>query len=36
MLGLLEARLGNDPETEIRVAAAEQADITALRLKAMG
>ena len=36
MLRLLEGRLGNDPGTEIRIAAAEQADITALRLNAMG
>ena len=33
MLALLRARLGNDPATEIRVAAAEQAAITALRLE---
>jgi 2-oxo-4-hydroxy-4-carboxy-5-ureidoimidazoline decarboxylase len=32
MLGLLRARLGNDPETELAVAAAEQAAITRLRL----
>jgi 2-oxo-4-hydroxy-4-carboxy-5-ureidoimidazoline decarboxylase len=32
MLALLRARLDNDPATEIRVAAAEQAAITALRL----
>jgi len=32
MLDLLERRLGNDPETEIRVAAAEQQKITGLRL----
>ena len=32
MLGRLRARLGNDAATEIRVAAAEQAEITALRL----
>jgi 2-oxo-4-hydroxy-4-carboxy-5-ureidoimidazoline decarboxylase len=36
MLALLGARLGNDPDTEIRVAASEQADITALRLKGLG
>ena len=29
---MLTARLGNDPAHEIRVAAAEQAKITALRL----
>lgn len=33
MLAALEARLGNDPATEIRIAAAEQAKITAIRLK---
>jgi len=32
MLRLLEARLGNDPDVEIGVAAEEQAKITALRL----
>jgi len=32
MLALLRERLGNDPEAEIRVAAAEQAKITRLRL----
>ena len=32
MLALLEARLQNDPDTEIRVAGAEQAKITAMRL----
>ena len=32
MLALLRTRLGNDPETELRVAAGEQADITRLRL----
>ena len=32
ILGLLEARTPNDPETELRVAAAEQAKITLLRL----
>jgi 2-oxo-4-hydroxy-4-carboxy-5-ureidoimidazoline decarboxylase len=36
MLALLGARLGNDPATEIRVAASEQADITALRLNGLG
>lgn len=33
MLGLLEARLGNDPERELQVAAGEQAKITRLRLE---
>ena len=33
MLGLLRARLGNDPAHEIRVAAAEQAKITRIRLE---
>lgn len=33
MLALLEQRLGNDPEEELRVAAAEQAKITRLRLE---
>ena len=33
MLGLLRERLGNDPETELRVAAGEQWRITELRLK---
>lgn len=33
MLTLLETRLENDPETEIRVAAAEQAKITRIRLE---
>jgi len=32
MLALLRARMANDPETEIRVAAEEQARITELRL----
>jgi 2-oxo-4-hydroxy-4-carboxy-5-ureidoimidazoline decarboxylase len=32
MLALLRARLRNDPEMEIRIAAAEQAKITELRL----
>ena len=32
MLALLEARLPNDPQTEIRIAAAEQNKITLLRL----
>ena len=33
MLGALRARLGNDPTTELRVAAGEQAKITRLRLE---
>ena len=33
MLSLLEARLGHDRETELRVAAGEQAKITRLRLR---
>jgi 2-oxo-4-hydroxy-4-carboxy-5-ureidoimidazoline decarboxylase len=33
MLGLLRERLANPPEAELHVAAAEQAKITALRLK---
>ena len=33
MLVLLHQRLGNDPETELRVAAGEQASITRLRLE---
>ncbi len=33
MLGLLRARMGNDPETELRVAAGEQWRITELRLR---
>lgn len=33
MLGLLRARLGNDPETELRIAAEEQRKITHLRLE---
>ena len=33
MLGLLRERLANDRETELRVAAAQQAEITALRLQ---
>ena len=32
MLALLQKRLGNQPQTEIRIAAEEQAKITALRL----
>lgn len=33
MLALLRARLGNDADSEIRIAAGEQAKITALRLE---
>jgi allantoinase len=33
MLGLLRVRLGNDPETELPIAAAEQAQIARLRLR---
>ena len=33
LLGDLKARLGNDPDTELRVAAGEQAKITRLRLE---
>jgi 2-oxo-4-hydroxy-4-carboxy-5-ureidoimidazoline decarboxylase len=33
MLGLLEARLGNDPARELAIAASEQARITRLRLE---
>jgi 2-oxo-4-hydroxy-4-carboxy-5-ureidoimidazoline decarboxylase len=33
MLGLLRTRLGNEPGTELRIAAAEQAKITAIRLE---
>lgn len=33
MLGALRGRLGNDPATELRVAAGEQAKITRLRLE---
>jgi 2-oxo-4-hydroxy-4-carboxy-5-ureidoimidazoline decarboxylase len=33
MLALLQARLGNDTESELRIAAAEQAKITRLRLE---
>jgi 2-oxo-4-hydroxy-4-carboxy-5-ureidoimidazoline decarboxylase len=32
MLGLLEARMGNEPSNELRIAAGEQAKITRLRL----
>jgi 2-oxo-4-hydroxy-4-carboxy-5-ureidoimidazoline decarboxylase len=33
MLGLLNARLGTDPDTELRIAAGEQSKITHLRLE---
>ena len=33
MLALLRGRLGNDADTELRIAAAEQAKITRLRLE---
>jgi 2-oxo-4-hydroxy-4-carboxy-5-ureidoimidazoline decarboxylase len=33
MLAILEARMPNDPETELRIAAAEHAKITRLRLE---
>lgn len=33
MLGMLNARLGNEPERELRVAAVEQARITRIRLE---
>jgi 2-oxo-4-hydroxy-4-carboxy-5-ureidoimidazoline decarboxylase len=36
MLALLRARLANDPETELAVAAGEQAKITRLRLQKLG
>lgn len=36
MLALLEARIDNDPESELRTAAAEQAKITRLRLEKLG
>ena len=36
MLALLESRLDNAPEVEIRIAAEEQARITALRLQQIG
>jgi 2-oxo-4-hydroxy-4-carboxy-5-ureidoimidazoline decarboxylase len=35
MADLLEARIANDPDTELRIAAAEQAKITRLRLEAL-
>ncbi|HLT40200.1 MAG TPA: 2-oxo-4-hydroxy-4-carboxy-5-ureidoimidazoline decarboxylase [Enhygromyxa sp.] len=36
MLELLEARLDNDPDTELRIAAAQQHQITLLRLDNLG
>jgi 2-oxo-4-hydroxy-4-carboxy-5-ureidoimidazoline decarboxylase len=33
MLALLEARIGNEPDAEVRIAAAEQGKITKLRLE---
>ena len=36
MLGLLQARLDNDPARELEIAAAEQARITRLRLEKLG
>ena len=33
MLAILESRMGNDPETELRVAAEQQRQITRLRLE---
>ena len=33
MLALLRARLAHDPDTELQIAAAEQAKITRLRLE---
>jgi 2-oxo-4-hydroxy-4-carboxy-5-ureidoimidazoline decarboxylase len=36
ILALLEQRIGNDPATELRVAAAEHAKITRLRLDKLG
>jgi 2-oxo-4-hydroxy-4-carboxy-5-ureidoimidazoline decarboxylase len=36
MLALLRQRLGNDPEEELRIAAAEQEKITRLRLQKLG
>jgi 2-oxo-4-hydroxy-4-carboxy-5-ureidoimidazoline decarboxylase len=35
LLGLLKARLGNPPEQELRIAAAEQGDILRLRLESL-
>jgi 2-oxo-4-hydroxy-4-carboxy-5-ureidoimidazoline decarboxylase len=35
MLGALRDRLANDPATELRIAAGEQAKITRLRLEAL-
>lgn len=36
MLSLLQARLGNEPDRELSIAAAEQGKITALRLAKLG
>jgi 2-oxo-4-hydroxy-4-carboxy-5-ureidoimidazoline decarboxylase len=36
ILALLEQRIGNDPETELRIAVAEHAKITRLRLDKLG
>jgi 2-oxo-4-hydroxy-4-carboxy-5-ureidoimidazoline decarboxylase len=36
MLSALQHRLGNDPDTELRIAAAEHAKITRLRLAGLG
>jgi 2-oxo-4-hydroxy-4-carboxy-5-ureidoimidazoline decarboxylase len=36
MLALLQARMGNAPEVELRVASREQAKITVLRLENLG
>ena len=36
MLALLEARIGNEPERELAIAAGEQARITRLRLEKLG
>jgi 2-oxo-4-hydroxy-4-carboxy-5-ureidoimidazoline decarboxylase len=36
MLAALKARIGNEPATELRIAAGEQAKITRLRLLALG
>jgi 2-oxo-4-hydroxy-4-carboxy--5-ureidoimidazoline (OHCU) decarboxylase len=33
MLALLRARLDNDPADELRIAAGQQAEITALRIR---
>jgi OHCU decarboxylase len=36
MLSLLQSRINNDPETELKIAAAEQLKITLLRLNKLG